>query len=188
MGNAVWDARGVVPFERAVGAMFGDPFQYGRSSYLELLIRLLRGQETSSLVESFSPHWPLDERYIGYQWSTETRERLFAALSRNFNRAYLTSSTVWTSLPAEVRQQLETTPPSSLPEEAAVCAATLLMDLDFASRSGPDIWLLELMPDDMSADPHYAPYSNELTPSFWSHLFEGLSEDHMDPHVHFRSK
>jgi len=182
MGNAVWDARGVVNFDTAVGAMLGDPFQYARSSYLDLLSRLLKGQELNELVDSFSPDWPLDERYIGYQWSTETRDRLFAALRRNFNREYLTGSALWRRLPQQVRQQLEQTPPESLSDEAATCASALLMDLDFASRSGPDIWLLESMPDDPQNDPHWQPYSGELTPSFWSTLFAGLAADTMDPH------
>ena len=181
MGNAVWDARGVVLLTTAVGAMLGDPFQFARSANLELLIRLLRGQETDALVESFSPEWPLDDRYVGYQWSTETRDRLFTALRQRFNRDYLTGSSLWSQLPAEIRQQLEQTPPSSLPEEAAVCAAALLMDLDFASRSGADIWFLESMPDNARDDAHYV-YRDEQTPSFWTPLFEGMGEDHMDPH------
>ena len=46
----VWDARGVVHFDTAVGAMLGDPFQYARSANLDLLVRLIKGQETTELV------------------------------------------------------------------------------------------------------------------------------------------
>ena len=181
MGNGVWDARGVVLLTTAVGAMLGDPFQFARSPNLELLIRLLRGQETDALAEAFSSGWPLDDRYVGYMWSTETRDRLLNLLRQRFNRDYLTGSTLWSQLPAEIRQQLEQTPPSSLPEEVAACAAALLMDLDFASRSGADIWFLESMPDDARHDAHYV-YHDEQTPSFWTPLFEGLGEDTKDPH------
>jgi len=184
MGNAVWDAFGVLKFDSAVGAMLGDPFQYAKSANLDILVRLLKGQETSELVDSFGPAWPLDERYIGFQWSYQTRDRLFTALRRNFNRGYLTRSALWRRLPEPVRRQLEQTTPASLSDEAAVCAATLLMDLDFASRSGADIWLLEAMPDEAwTTSPwNFQPYSAEQTPSFWTNLFAGLGEDHEDPH------
>ena len=182
MGNAVWDARSVSTMESSIGAMLGDPFQYARSSSLDLMVRLLMGYEKDALVDAFAPHWPLDDRYIGYQWSLQTRERLFQAVRQNFDRAYLTRSDVWTRLlPASVREQLEQTPPSSLPEEVAVCAAVLIMDLDFNSRSGADIWFLESMPDDAQSDAHWV-YNEEQVPSFWSGLFVGMEEDHQDPH------
>ena len=186
MGNAVWDARSVVTLDSAIGAMLGDPFRYARSTPLDLLTRLLMGLEKDALVAEFDPHWPADPRYIGYQWSTDTRERLFRGLRNNFDRAYLTSSAAWARLPAEIRQQLDQTPPSQLPEEAAICAAALLMDLDFESRSGADIWFMESMPDDAMNDAHWV-YNQErpFTPNFWTGIFAGMdtTEDYMDPHA-----
>ena len=135
MGNAVWDARGAIDLETAVRAMLGDPFAYTRSVNLELIMRALRGESKGGLVDAFDPNWPLDERYIGYQWSWETRVRLFDALRRNFDRSYLLESAVWAQLPGDVRQQLEETPPAELPEESALCAAALLMDLDSPTSS-----------------------------------------------------
>ena len=169
MGNAVWDAYGAVTLGVAVRAMLGDPFAYARSVNVELLARLLRGEERQRLVQLFGPHWPLDERYMGYQWSTETRERLFSAISGRFDRAYLTSSHVWAQLPAAVRAQLEATPPAALPEEAALCAAVLLADLDFAARPAADVWFLESMPDNAEDDAHFA-YRDEQVTSLWSCL------------------
>ena len=179
MGNAVWDARGVSTLETAIGAMLGDPFQYARSVNVELLLRLLRGQEKGELVDSLDPDWPLGDAYMGYTWSIETRRKLLNALRARFDRSFLVNSSLWTRLPTDVRHQLEQTPPRELPYESALCAAVLLADLDFASRSGADVWLLEAMKDEYDwGDPHNH-YEDDQTPSFWSNLLPG---EHKDPH------
>lgn len=99
--------------------------------------------------------------------------------------AYVRRSAAWAGLPAEVRAQLDATPPADLPEEAAVCAAALLMDVDFAGRSGADVWMNENMPDDVWRDAHHV-YQEELSPSLWTGLFSeegGTSITELqDPH------
>ena len=62
-----------------------------------------------------------------------------------------------------------------------MCAAALLMDLDFDARSAADVWFLDMMPDDAQQDRHFA-YRDEQTPSFWSSIFDGLEADLLDPH------
>ena len=182
MGNAVWDAYGAMSLPTALRAMLGDPFAYARSASLELLVRLLKGEERNKLSRSFGASWPLSDRYIGYAWAVDTRARLLRALGSRFDRRYLLQSDLWkTHLPEAIRRVLSTTPPSDLPEEVALCAAVALADLDFQSRSAADIWFYEMMPDEGVTDAHAA-YYGELMDSFWTALFRGQGADTEDPH------
>ena len=133
MGNAVWDAQGAINFESALAAMLGDPFQYTASPYLAVLAQLLQGREGEELARSIATSFTIEERYVGVDWSRETRDR-FLAVVRSLTRANLTRSQMWAGLPLPILAQLEATPPQSVPPEVAMCAAVLLQDCPAPAR------------------------------------------------------
>lgn len=180
--RTVFDAFGALGFEAAVAALLGDPFQYTRSAYVEVLARVLRGQEGWTLRASLDHDWPQDSRYVGEQWVPASRASFLDAAQR-LRRTALLQTTAWAQLPIDVRRALEATPPAQVPVEAALCAATLLMDVDWSLRQPQDVWANGLMPDNPQNDIHWVYVQQQRTSSFMNAVLEMATGEALeDPH------
>ena len=144
-GNAIWDGP-VLTLGSAVGAMLGDPFEFAVSPELDGLRHVLRGHSNVDMIEAMERRWHDEPRYPAYEMARGTRGAFFDAI-RRLSPEYLTSHASWTSLvPEPMRLPLEEAIRSgSLGEEAATCAAAMIMDGVFAGRSTEDLWVTSLL-------------------------------------------
>ena len=105
-GNAVWDGH-VLDAAGAIGAMLGDPFQFGVTPELDALRRLLMGDPFEERMQQLQRRWRLDKRYCMWAASTITRDTFLLGM-RGLTAERLLTHPSWEALlPESARRRVE---------------------------------------------------------------------------------
>ena len=162
-GNSVWDGP-IHDLESAIRAMLGDPFAFAMSPEMDALQRLFSRKSTSDILRDLGHRWHDEPRYPAYEMSRGSRNAFLGAMS-HLSVDYIVGHRTWPYvIPESMRQRVEASLRSStlslpISGPAATCAAAIVMDGIFASRSNSDIWVTSLAATgatsrNAEADPH----------------------------------
>jgi hypothetical protein len=142
VGNGVWQGNGL-SFEQALAAMLGDPFAYTGSPAFAAYKALLQGHEGEAIVDILSPTWVTASTFFWEDESNEFRDMFFDRV-RSLTREKLTSSHLWSRVPADLRTRIQDAP-TGMAEEEATCAAAGLLDILFSFRTKEQIWQAQFL-------------------------------------------
>ena len=148
-GNAVWDGNSLTLAD-AVKAMLGDPFAFGVSPEFDALRHIFQGDDGAEMLRALEHRWHDEPRYPAYESSRGSRNAFLGAIS-HLTKSWVIHHPTWRTIaPHNVREHLEASTERSgdnpqVDHAVATCAAVIVMDGVFASKTARDLWVTSLL-------------------------------------------